>query len=350
MENFLNKKISSKLFIFKKKKFIIMNERVALLNAKRLEREERKKQRKLEQLKKKNAKRQRKWYAAQKKKKMKEQSLKEKLEKFDEWEKQEKLRKKKAYNDMYWARRRAELDESLKKIGDRRGKFKIVISKNNSITTSKASPRRFIDANEKYDALVKENHNDVMFPQQVCKTTDEKCNKGIRSNHVKYEILLIEKVDDKENKVSSFRNKDGKFIDAVINSEHGTYCILKKDDWYKEETFHIHGNHPLYNRKTAKFILDELILKDACSLNIKTIYYNTNCLYILCNDEFELVVCKNNEDCQRLFETLSKKVGKNKFVIFVGEGDYQFKQKLIDSVEEKTGWSRAMFVSHAPVR
>ena len=326
-----------------------MNERVALLNAKRLEREERKKEKKLAKKKKENAKRMRKWYIAHKKKKAKEETLKEKLEKLEQWKRQEKLKHKKAYNDMYWNKRRAELDEKLKEKGDRRGKFKIVISKNNTITTSKASPRRFIDANEKYEELLSQNHNDVVFPQMVCKTSEAKHSMGIKKNNVKYELLLIERVDENQENVSSFRNKDGKFVEAVINSELGKYRILKKDDWYKEETFHIYGNHPLYNRKNAKFILDELILKDACSLNIKTIYYNTNCLYILNNDDFELVVCKNNEESQRLFEALSRKVGKNKFVIFVGEGDYQFKKKLIDSVEEKTGWDRTQFITRASV-
>ena len=69
--------------------------------------------------------------------------------------------------------------------------------------------------------------------------------------------------------INSFRNKSGKFIPNIIIDDEN-YTIIAKHEWLVEETFNVYGYHPVKDRKTFDFVLNEMVLKDCERIYIKT--------------------------------------------------------------------------------
>ena len=260
----------------------------------------------------------------------------EKLEKL----KQKELEKKKKHKQKlrvkqnrraYLKKRQVILDEKEKN-GDVHAYHMVLIMKNNKkIRRIKATWWK-VKAFEIYNEELRKNREEVSFPVNFT----EKMNIG-KIGSVKYEIMVIQRTDDNDAS-NRLRNKDGEFVENVI-TDQSNYIILAKDDWYIEETFNVYGYHPKKDRKTFRFILNEIILKNTDKYNSKRLFIYNNRLIIQSNDDFDFVTCKTQSETERLYHELQKKVD-NKYVYFTGYLSKSLTSDFLDKMQEKTGWSR----------
>ena len=151
--------------------------------------------------------------------------------------------------------------------------------------------------------------------------------------------MLLQKVGGFEEKVTHLRDETGRFVENVI-VDNDDFLILTKDEWLVEETFSVYGYHPNKDRKDFNFILNEMILKDCGIDNVKRVFVFNNRLIIQYDSDFDFVTCKTADECKRLYNTLQKYVGKNKYVLFTGELTKEMSTWMLNEIEEKTGWDR----------
>lgn len=275
----------------------------------------------------------------------KERIKKEKEEAKKEAKRQEKRRKAKLISKRkYHARKRAKREAEHKKIGDEMGWFMVLIVKNGKRVQKLGQKAWKSFAMEIYNNAIEENRKEVRFPTQIYTKNDTK-GKPDCNYKVKYEIIVVKKInEDEEGTVSRFRNEDGKFVNCEI-VDYPNYTIIMKDDWYVEETFHVYGYHPIRDRKTYDFIFNELVISnlraDGDPKRLRTIH---NKLIIESTDDFDFVVTKNADQCQRLYHTIQKdvKAMKCKQVLFTGEIPQPLVEGVYDRIQEKTGWRRDM--------
>jgi hypothetical protein len=73
---------------------------------------------------------------------------------------------------------------------------------------------------------------------------------------------------------------------------------------------------------------------------VKQIIVVYNKLIIYNEDQFDMVICKNMEDAQRLHHTLAKiaKKQKIKSLLFMGTASQAMVSRMYDIIVEETGW------------
>lgn len=242
------------------------------------------------------------------------------------------LRKKqnaRAYNK----RRRAVLAKHKAK-GDVKGYFRIVLMKNYSQTEELSASWWLLTAYSKFNEYVKQNREGVICEKQVVQSNNSE-------KPVTYEILLLKKINPEEDDgVRELRDKTGKFVENRI-SNNPRYAVVTKEDWFIPETYNVYGYNPVTDRKTGRWIFDNIVNKNCCKGNFKNIFMCGNKLIIQYNTDFDLVICKNPNECIRLYNgLLSATDPKNKFVMYSNFIAEHRKSWLYDQIEEKTGWRR----------
>lgn len=234
----------------------------------------------------------------------------------------------------YKKRRAAELAEH-KSNGDVWGYYRIVLSKNYKQTKELSSSWWMLTAYEKFNNYIKENHEGVICEKIIAQSNRQD------SEEVKYEILLLKKIDpEKDNGVRELRNKWGMFVENKI-SNNDRYAIIAKDDWYIPETYNVYGYNPVSDRKTGRWIFDNIINKNCTRDNMKNIFMCDNKLIIQYNSDFDFVLCKTKDECIRLYNGLMAATDKkNKYILYSNFISENRKSWLYDQLEKKTGWSR----------
>lgn len=274
------------------------------------------------------------------KKKEKERIKNEqKAKKIQEKKKERKKKLKKIQNQKYYKKVKDEREKYRKEKGDKRAYHMIVIMKNYKKKKRLAFTWWMTDAFEKYNQYIEENRKNVRYPIKISETNEKKQKKGIKSTNTLYEIMILQKTND-EQYHAKFRNEYGKFVDNVI-IDNSDYNIIAKDEWYVEETFHVYGYHPIKDRKTFDFILNEIILKDNNKENIKRVFTYKNKLIIQYNNDIDMVSCKTAGEAKRLYAALDKSVSDKKYILFTGSlCTKNMSTWVLNKMEEKTGWTR----------
>ena len=102
--------------------------------------------------------------------------------------------------------------------------------------------------------------------------------------------------------------------------------------------------NPKVQRKTFNYILNEILLNGVTNQKypLKRVMVFKNKLIIENDDDFDIVICKNGEDCIRLYNELEKEclALKLKCIFFSGFTGDALKNRLVDKIMEKTGWDR----------
>lgn len=242
--------------------------------------------------------------------------------------------RKKQNQKAYAKRRKAALDEHKAK-GDVRGFYRIILTKNYKQTKELSFSWWMLTAYDKFNQYIEENHKGV-----ICEKIISQSNKQ-DEEPVKYEILLLKKINPKEDDgVRELRDENGTFIENKIKNRT-TYAIISKADWYIPETYNVYGYNPVSDRKTGRWIFDNIINVNCCKENLKNVFMCDNKLIIQYNDNLDFVMCKTKDECLRLYNGLENaKDKKNKFVIFSGYLVDARKPWLYNELEKKTGWSR----------
>lgn len=268
--------------------------------------------------------------------KRKEREAEKKKEKKEH---RKKLLKKRANRRAYVKRRKAEV-KRREKMGDVFGYYRILIMKNNKKYKAMGHAYWRINAMEKYHELIKKNREDVKFPAQIFETNQKKQKENQRSQKVKYEIMVLERIGDDESNVSHFRDEDGRFVEYSIKDDT-SYRIIAHDTWYIEETFNVYGYHPYKDRKNYDFILNEMLLKSGEHDNIKRIFHFNHRLIIQHDEDIDIITCKTTKEAERLHDALQKSCEGRDNLFFTGKLRRTRSSWILNEMEKKTGWARS---------
>lgn len=248
-----------------------------------------------------------------------------------------KKHKKKIYNRRQYKKYRKKFLAQKKKEGDRYGFFRLFLTRNKVSIKYLGFSYWMNRSLKRMEEYINENRKDVLCPKLVTRSSNEKrhlYNKK-RLHPIKYEIVLVEKIPEGENNERRFRNENGTFITNRTNKPD--YAIVTKMDWYIEEKYKVYGYNHLRDRKTCRWILDNIILKNDCRNNVKRLFVYRNTLIVQYDSDFDMIICKSQFEAARLYEVIRKNV-KSKYILFTGKLarnlSYKMKQKIVD----KTGW------------
>jgi hypothetical protein len=174
---------------------------------------------------------------------------------------------------------------------------------------------------------LKEN-NKVLFPKRFINTSKVK--------PVKYEICITKPTEEDD----TFRLLRDDYGKTYIEKPLGDWTIIHSDTYEVEETFWIYGFDSKAERPNISEIVKRLVQGAYAKKMVKQIIVVYNKLIIYNEDQFDMVVCKNLEDAQRLHHTLAKiaKKQKIKSLLFMGTASKAMVGRLYDLIHDETGW------------
>lgn len=184
--------------------------------------------------------------------------------------------------------------------------------------------------NKKFDDLINENKA-VRFPVRFINI-----GKLVDAN---YEIYIIRRNDD-DTKTTKLKDENGKIINFETNDDN--WIIYDRETYYKEESFWVYGYHPVFQRKDFNWVFENMISNDINKYNIKQVLVFRNKLLISTTYELNMVMCKNESDCIRLYNELEKEATnkKIKYVFFSGDAYHsKLKKNWFERIKKLTGWS-----------
>lgn len=272
-------------------------------------------------------------------KKKKEQTRKRRLKKMrDKYKPIHLKRLRRLQNRRAYIKRRAPVLKAHQDIGDVYGFYRIILTKNYYMTKELGRARWMSNAYTKYNEFINENRKGVICHKVIAQSNLQD------KQPVVYEILLLKKINPEEdNGIRGLKNKEGSFVENSI-SNNPNYAIIAKDDWYIPETYNVYGYNPVSDRKTGQWIFDNIINKDCTRENLKNVFMLDNKLIVQYNDDLDLILCKDTDECRRLYNGLQQNVDKkNKYIFFSNTLSEGRKTWLYNKLEEKTGWTRKTF-------
>jgi hypothetical protein len=172
--------------------------------------------------------------------------------------------------------------------------------------------------------------NKIMFPKKFVNTVVIK--------PVRYEICVTKITEDGD----VFRTIRDDFGRVYKEKPLGNWTILKSYDYEIEETFWVFGRDSKHDRCDISEIIKLLFKGGYSTLMTKQIIVINNKLLIYNEEYFDMVLCKNIDDAQRLHHTLAKIAKKQKIknLLFMGTASNVMVSILYDLIQEKTGWKR----------
>ena len=174
--------------------------------------------------------------------------------------KRERRRKvvKSRQNRRYYKKVRAKRLKEREANGDVYGYYMVLLMKNRKRMGKIGKAWWKSQAYKLFNDSIAENRMLVKYPERISKQT-----KDGKYHTNEYEILIVQKIpsDSFGENVSFIRDENGKFIEhAIIDNDH--YVILDKAEWYVEDKFNVYGYHPIKDRKSFGFIMDNIVLKN----------------------------------------------------------------------------------------
>ena len=219
-------------------------------------------------------------------------------------------------------------------IGDEQGRFTIYLMRNGKrlVNNTYGQNHYKVAALQKFHKLVEENNNSVQYPKTFSSTHNKICE-------VKFELVLVQKIDEKDNNVTLIRDENGKFIENYFTDTQG-YKILEKSDWYVEETFAVYGFNPLTERKDFNYIFNNIVLKNS-DIYTRLIVISKYVIHHY-DDDLDIIMCKNKQQAIDLYNKIEKVLDKKKYpnIFFMGKVESKRSSWLIDDMQKKTGWDR----------
>ena len=169
--------------------------------------------------------------------------------------------------------------------------------------------------------------NDILFPKKFLNSN------GIKK--VQYQICVTKPTEPTD----TFRILRDDYGKLYTEKPLGDWTILASEDYDMEETFFIYG-YEGDERPTIKEVVKRLMFGAHARKMVKQIIVVHNKLLIYNEDQFDMVLCKNLEDAQRLHHTLAKIVKKQKIksLMFMGTATPATIGRMYDIILEKTNW------------
>ena len=184
--------------------------------------------------------------------------------------------------------------------------------------------------NKKFEELVEENKK-VRFPVRYINI-----GKLVDAN---YEIYIIRR-NDSDTKITKLKDENGKIINFETNNDD--WIVYNRESYDKEETFWVYGFHPAFQRKDFNWIYKNLVSNNVDKFNIKQILVYRNKLLISTIYGLNMVLCKNESDCIRLYNELEKECAENKlkYIYFSGDAYHSsLKKTWFEKMKNLTNWS-----------
>jgi hypothetical protein len=195
------------------------------------------------------------------------------------------------------------------------GKYKKTLHRSKTKETVFTNYYRFIDENK------------VLYPKKFLNTN------GIK--RVKYQICVTKPTEPTD----TFRVLRDDYGKLYTEEPLGDWTILTSENYEIEETFFIYG-YEGEERPTIKEIVKRLMFGAHAIKMVKQIIVVHNKLLIYNENQFDMVLCKNLEDAQRLHHTLARIVKKQKIksLMFMGTATPATVGRMYDVIHEETGW------------
>jgi hypothetical protein len=153
---------------------------------------------------------------------------------------------------------------------------------------------------------------------------------------VKYEICLTKKTEpDDVNRL--LRDDYGKLY---LEKNIGDLTVITSSKYEVEETFYIYG-FVGKSRPTITEIIKRLMINVYAKNSVKQIIVVNNKLIIYTENQFDMVICKNKNEAQRLHHTLARIANKQKIknLLFMGTAGPATTTLLYKMIADKTGWN-----------
>ena len=175
---------------------------------------------------------------------------------------------------------------------------------------------------------LKEENESIVFPRKFVNTN------GIKP--IKYQIC-VSKITEDTDTFRVLRDDYGKLYNE---SPLGDWTILASDDYFIEETFWVYGYNPKKERPTITDIVKKLMVNAYAKKTVKQVIVIYNKLLIYSDEQFDMVICKNILDAQRLHHTLAKITHKQKVksLLFMGTSSKANIGRYYDVIHDNTGW------------
>lgn len=170
--------------------------------------------------------------------------------------------------------------------------------------------------------------NKVLYPKRFINT------KGIKP--VKYQICITKPTEPTD----TFRTLRDDYGKLYTEKPIGDWTILESDEYLIEETFSIFGLDNKTDRPNISEVIKRLLTGAHAKKMVKQIIVVYNKLLIYNEDQFDMVICKNLEEAQRLHHTLAKiaKKQKIKSLLFMGTAQPAQIGRMYDLIHERTKW------------
>ena len=150
---------------------------------------------------------------------------------------------------------------------------------------------------------------------------------------VKYELLLLKKWVEGD---KPFLSRDEVGRNVEIEDKNKKWTIIEKCNYHFEEKFTVFN----YNKRlTSIEIIKLILLKKQKGLIIKQVNYINNKLLIHQNNDFDIIICKCQKDCEKLYYLLQDFYQNNnlKNIMFTGKISKN-KKNVYKLIKSKTGW------------
>jgi hypothetical protein len=204
--------------------------------------------------------------------------------------------------------------------------FRVILLSNGVFKKTLHKSKRRKTAFINYHKLIESNK--VLYPKRFINSV------GIK--RVKYQICVV-KESEPNDEFRLLRDAYGKLY---TETPIGDWTVITSETYEVEETFTIYG-YELEIRPNIKEIIKRLMINAHAKNSVKQIIVVYNKLLIYNENQFEMIICKNKEDAQRLHHTLAKisKKQKIKSLLFMGTASPTTTSLMYDLIHSKTGWS-----------
>jgi hypothetical protein len=173
------------------------------------------------------------------------------------------------------------------------------------------------------------NENNVLFPKKFVNTRKIK--------PIKYEICVTKPTEEGD----KFRLLRDEFGKTYVEKPLGDWTILHSEEYFIEEEFMIYDINVNKKKGTIKDIVKIITANAYAKKMVKQVIVVYNKLLIYNEDLFDLVICKNIDDAQRLHHALAKAAKKQKIksVMFMGTASKASVTRMYQLIKDRTGWN-----------
>ncbi len=232
-------------------------------------------------------------------------------------------------------RRETEIKERTA-MGDVYGEYMIAVAQDEKIRKKYIVKNWWNDITEIWNKMVEENHSEVWCPKEELTTARKQ---GTRPT--KKELVLLKKIDpNKEDNITAFRDDNGRIV--TVKTDTDELAIVLKEPWYEEEKFAVNNLNPVKDKKTAKWIGENLIEPNLSEYNMRKVILWHNYLLIDGDEDFDFAFGKTENTAVNLYMALFNKYEDTDYVYFIGELHCTQYAKWTQKIKDKTGWERLM--------